>query len=93
MHSAFIQNYEKQHHVSEENRRFSEERERQERMATYKQESEKRENDKTEKLRMEQVKREDQQNRSRMPKALTIEEKSLQKMRQSLRICGIRPDF
>ena len=93
MHSAFIQIYEKQHHISEENRRFSEERERQERLAAYKQESEQREHDKTEKLRIEQEKREDKQNRSRMPKALTTEEKRLQKMRQSLRICGIRPDF
>ena len=93
MHSAFIQVDEKQHHISEENRRFSEERERQERMTAYKQENDKRENDKTEKLRMEQEKREDHENRKRMPKALTVEEKRLQKMRQSLRICGIRPDF
>ena len=93
MHSAFIQVDEKQHHISEENRRFSEERERQERMTAYKQECEQREHDKTEKLLIEQMKREDLENRKRMPKALTTEEKRLQKMRQSLRICGIRPDF
>ena len=93
MNSLLIPVYEKQHHISEENRRFSEERERQDRLTAYKQECEQREHDKTENLRIEQEKREDLENRKRMPKALTTEEKRLQKMRQSLRICGIRPDF
>ena len=92
MSSVFIQVSQKQHQISEEKRRMSEEQ-GQAREATYKQQREQRENDKTEKLQKEQEKREDQENRKRMPKALTTEEKRLQKMRQSLRICGIRPDF
>ena len=92
MSSVFIEFSTQEHQISREKRRISEEQ-RHERESTFRQEREQYEIKKAQKLKKDQEKREDQENHKRMPKPLSIEEKRLQKLRKSLRDCGIRPDF
>ena len=92
MSSVFIEFSTQEHQISREKHRIAEEQ-RHERKTTFRQEREQRDMDKAKKLKKDQEKREDQENHKKMPKPLGIEEKRLQKLRKSLRECGIRPDF
>ena len=92
MSSVFVQISTQEHQISREKHRIAEEQ-RHERETTYRQDREQIEINKVQKLKKDEEKREDQENHKKMPKSLSIEEKRLQKLRKSLRDCGIRPDF